>query len=162
MKYLAVCLVLFMFVVPAGSADNPSMYVSFGIKKVVDDTDYILPNVSGKDRPKIVLFTSYLTDETNEIMQYASIAGSSQFKFYIEYSALYATEVRFHYTWTGPEYKTFTTGWYQANVNTYYWLSVAENASNYVKGTYSLIIVAEQKKAGGGDDCVTTSVFKLY
>lgn len=163
MKYFTVCLLLFVLVIPAVSADNPTMYVNMGIKKVITDTDYVMPNALQRDRPRVVLFTTYVTDETGEVMQYASTALSAELNFFIEYCALFNTKVRFTFIWTGPTYRTHVTEWYQANVNNYYWLSVTEeNPTSFLKGTYSLVVIAEQNLVGGGDDCVSRSVFKLY
>lgn len=155
------CFVLFSAFIYASTDD---VVEEWGIKKVIEGQDLISPMALQRDRPRAVLLNCYLVDDAQHVSSVVQRANTSYLKFYIDYTALFNTKVRFHFIFTGPEYKTHdTTSWYDATVNTYSWVSVEfDNPMSWKKGTYSLVVIAEQKILGAGDDCVVRSVFKLY
>lgn len=114
-----------------------------------------------KDKPRVLLLTSYVTDDYGEIMQCLKLNSTETISFWIEFTALVATDVKFHFIWTGPEFYWHETDWYSVKFNDYYYLSVDTN-TDWLKGTYKLIIIAEQGVKGSGTQAMTECNLRLY
>jgi len=135
----------------------------WGTKGIIGNQDVINPLALQRDRPRFVALVSYLSKGTMMPYQVQALNGLSQLTFYIEYTALFNTKIRFTLICTGPYYfKYTTTSWFQATVNSYDWLKLTlMGLSKWKKGTYTAIWIVEQQILGGGDDCISTNVFKL-
>lgn len=114
-----------------------------------------------KDSPRVLLLTSYITDDYGEIMHCLKLNSTETISFWIEFTALAPTDVKFHFIWTGPEFYWHETDWYSVQYNDYYYLSVDTN-TDWLKGTYKLIIIAEQGVKGSGTQAMSECHFKLY
>ncbi len=140
---------------------------TLGTKKSVksDDaiSDQFLATVQApkKDSPRVLLLTSYVTDDYGEIMHCLKLNSTETISFWIEFTALAATDVKFHFIWTGPEFYWHETDWYSVKYNDYYYLSVDTN-TDWLKGTYKLIIIAEQGVKGSGTQAMMECNLKLY
>ena len=114
-----------------------------------------------RDKPRVLLLTSYVTDDYGDIMHCLKLNSTETISFWIEFTALAATDVKFHFIWTGPEFYWHETDWYSVKYNDYYYLSVDTN-TDWLKGTYKLIIIAEQSVKGSGTQAMTECHLKLY
>lgn len=159
-KNLAILTLMLFLVIPITSQDK-DFSESFTIKKVIDDTEQTMFTQGAKDRARILLLTSYITDDKGEIMQMFDLSEAERIFYHIEYLALLNTDVRFHFIWTGPEFHEYTTDWYPAKTNVYNQVSV-DTCCGWEKGVYTLTIIAEQKLNGSGAECVTTNRYRLY
>jgi len=159
-KHLTILVLILFLVIPVFSQDK-DFSESHTVKKVMDDSEQLIYTQGSKDRARILLLTSYITDDKGEIMQVFDLSAAERIFYHIEYMALLNTDVRFHFIWTGPEFHEYTTDWYSAKTNIYNQISV-DTCCGWLKGVYTLTIIAEQKVAGSGAECVTTNRYRLY
>jgi len=140
---------------------------TFGTKKSIKPEEIFSDQFSAsiqtpqKDSPRVLLLTSYITDDYGETMQCLKLNLTETISFWIEFTALAPTDVKFHFIWTGPEFYWHETDWYSVRYNDYYYLSVDTN-TNWLKGTYKLIIIAEQGVKGSGTQAMAECHLKLY
>jgi hypothetical protein len=163
--------VLMLCVLTAGflSAQNngKSIKETLATKKSIKSDDFLSDQFSAsiqapqKDSPRVLLLTSYVTDDYGEIMHCLKLNSTETISFWIEFTALAVTDVKFHFIWTGPEFYWHETDWYSVKYNDYYYLSVDTN-TDWRKGTYKLIIIAEQSVKGSGSQAMTECNLKLY
>jgi hypothetical protein len=125
-----------------------------------DDTLFSTQATQG-DRSRILMLTSYVTDDTGEIMQCLDLLATEWISFFVEFTTIFNTDVRFHFIWTGPEFYYHVTDWYEARYNEYYYFSVDTN-TDWKKGVYKLVIMAEQWTKGGGAHSVHECNIKFY
>ncbi len=104
------------------------------------------------------LFTG---DETPWMSQVVSLAEVDELQFYVDYTAVAITKVKFHFIFTGPEFWTYTDDeWYDARALSYDFYGVITN-TDWKKGTYTLVVVAEPQTVSSGAECVATCIFRL-
>jgi len=159
--FLLVFVLLFSVFAYGGTEE---VVVTWGTKGIIGNQDVITPLALQRDRPRVVLLVSYLSKGNTEPCQVQKLSDISKLFFYVEYTALFNTKIRFTFICTGPYFFTHTTDWWEATatVNSYDFLAIGLwDISKWKKGTYSMVVIAEQKILGGGDDCVSTNVFKL-
>jgi len=81
--------------------------------------------------------------------------------FYADFTAVANTKVKFHFIFTGPEFWTYTDDeWYDAKSNVYDFFGLITN-TDWKKGTYTLVIVAEPQTLSSGAECVAVCVFRI-
>ena len=162
---LALCLLAIGFLNAQDSGKG--IKETLGTKKAIKTDDAISDQFSAtvqapqKDSPRVLLLTSYVTDDYGEIMHCLKLNSTETISFWIEFTALAPTDVKFHFIWTGPEFYWHETDWYSVKYNDYYYLSVDTN-TDWLKGTYKLIIIAEQGVKGSGSQAMTECNLKLY
>jgi len=162
---LTLCLLTigFLSAQDAGKGIKESMGVKKSLRLDEFASDQLLATIQApqKDTPRVLLLTSYITDDYGEIMHCLKLNSTETISFWIEFTALAPTDVKFHFIWTGPEFYWHETDWYSVKYNDYYYLSVDTN-TDWLKGTYKLIIIAEQGVKGSGTQAMSECHLKLY
>ncbi len=133
-----------------------------GIKAVIEEDEFLVyPQVLTGDKPGIQTLTCYSTDEDLQVMQMIKLNQNDTIYWFIEYTAVYNTDVVFHYIWSGPEFYEYETDKFEGLYKNYYYTWVSTN-NNWKKGTYTLMVIAENKSAKGGAETVGTCRVRLY
>jgi hypothetical protein len=133
-----------------------------GIKAIIDDDEALVyPQVLQGDKPGIQTFTCYSTDEDGQVTQMIKLSQNDTIYWLIEYTAVYNTNVRFHYIWSGPEYYEYETDTYEGQYKNYYYVYVSTN-NNWKKGTYTLTVIAENRSSKSGAETIGTCRVRLY
>jgi hypothetical protein len=156
--FLSLLLIVSVFAQGQGKVTGESM----GIKAVIeDDEPMVYPQVLTGDKPGIQTLTCYTTDEDGQIMQMIKLNQNDTIYWFIEYTAVYNTNVIFHYIWSGPEFFEYETDKYKGVYKNYNYVWVSTN-NDWKKGTYTLTVIAENKLAKGGAETVATCRVRLY
>lgn len=133
-----------------------------GIKAIIDDDEPMMyPMVSQGDKPGIQTLTCYTTDEDGQVMQMIRLSQTNTIYWFIEYTAVFNTNVRFHYIWSGPEFFEYETSSYEGKYKSYYYVYVSTN-NNWKVGTYTLTVIAENVGAKSGAETIGTCRVRLY
>lgn len=161
-KILLVFLSLLLIVSAFAQGQDKITGEQCGIKAIIDDDEsMVYPQVLQGDKPGIQTLTCYATDEDGEVMQMIKLSQNDTIYWFVEYTAVYNTNVVFHYIWSGPEYFEWETDRYSAAYKNYYYLWISTN-NNWKKGTYTLTIIAENKSAKSGAETIGTCRVRLY
>jgi len=160
---LCVLTIGFLSAQDAGKGIKETLGVKKSLKLDESASDQFLATIQApqKDTPRVLLLTSYATDDYGEIMHCLKLNSTDTISFWVEFTALAPTDVKFHFIWTGPEFYWHETDWYSVRYNDYYYLSVDTN-TDWLKGTYKLIIIAEQGVKGSGTQAMAECHLKLY
>lgn len=126
----------------------------------IDDPYAAVGAISG-DKPRLIMLSSYITNEAGEISQCLDLSSTDLISFYVDFMSLKTTDVKFHFIWTGPEFYYYETDWYEAIRDEYYYLAV-DTYPDWRRGIYKLIIVAEQGDSASGASCVIECVMQFY
>ncbi len=91
-------------------------------------------------------------------------SDTTELYFFVNYTALFTTKVRFHLIITGPEYFTWSGDWEDARYkwNSLYWVNGNKSAFFKTKGEYKVIFAAEMQKALGGAECFASCTIRIY
>lgn len=156
--FLSLLLIVSVFAQGQGKVTGESM----GIKAVIEDDELtVAPQILTRDKPGCQTLTSYVTDEDGQIMQVIKLSSNDEIYWFIEYTALFNTDVSFHFIWSGPEYFEYQTDWYDCNYKKYYYVWVSTN-NKWEKGVYTLTIIAEHDNVRAGSEAVATCRVRLY
>jgi hypothetical protein len=164
MKGKTILLFLCFLLVVSVSAQNQDKVVGIHteVKAVVEDGQpEIYAQVLKGDKPGVQMLTCYTLDEVGDQWQMIDLAENEDIYWVIEYTAVYDTDVRFYFIMNGPEFYEVQTEWFPAKYKNYYYTALQTN-NNWLKGTYTLTVVAEQKKARSGAESVSTCRVRLY
>jgi len=141
------------------------------------DTGLMSVNALKQDKARVVLMAAsvwiYDASTDSETMQHIFKQNSDMATIYVDFSAVLNTDVRFHVIFAGPEYLAYddvdnngNEVWYPAKYKTsdyfeenVYWVSFLPD--EWKKGTYKLVIIAEQKTLGSGAESVFECVFRI-
>jgi len=166
MKYkFSVSLALFLSLIVFSQAQNKEVreYYKFG-KIIVEEQQApdLFAQAKG-DKQRLVLLTCYASAEngTETFSNCIKLSEASSINYWLEIFALLKTKVRFHFAWTGPEYYTHTTDWFDWNKNESSFLIVSTN-TDWKKGIYTIDIIAEIKEVGSGMGLRKKCVAKLF
>ena len=156
--FLCLCLI-----VPVFAVDQNKVKGEFsGIKAVIEDiVPVVSPMILTRDKPGCQMLTSYVTDEDGQVMQMLQLSANDTIYWYIEYTALFNTNVSFHFIWSGPEYYEYETDFFSAKYKNYNYAWVSTN-NNWLKGVYTLTIIAEHDNVRAGSEAVMTCRVRLY
>lgn len=141
--------------------ENMGLKQIMGARDFFSDEPLLSTQATQGDRSRILMLTSYVTDETGEIMHCLDLLSTNTISFFVEFTTIFNTDVRFHFIWTGPEFYSYSTDWYEAKYNEYYYFSV-DTTTEWKKGVYKLVIIAEQWTRGGGAHAVHECNLKFY
>jgi hypothetical protein len=130
-------------------------------KPVQLDDPYAVVEASTGDKPRLIMLSSYITNDEGEISQCLNLNSTDSISFYVDFVSLKTTDVKFHFIWTGPEFYYYETEWYEAVKDEYYYLAV-DTYPDWRRGIYKLIIVAEQGETASGASCVIECVMQFY
>jgi hypothetical protein len=164
MKGKDLLIFLCLLLVVSAFPQDQSKVIGEGVelKAVIEDDDLMVyPQVTAGDKPGIQALTCYVTDADFGVMQMLKLNENESIYFFIEYTALFNTNVAFHYIWSGPEFFTYSTDTYAAKYKNYYYLYIETN-NNWKKGTYTLTVVAENKSAKSGSDVLGSCRVRFY
>ncbi|MGB2908832.1 MAG: hypothetical protein WBB73_17175, partial [Candidatus Aminicenantaceae bacterium] len=135
------------------------------------DSGLMSVNVPKQDKARVVLLATsiwvYDASSESEMMQHVFNLNDDGATIYVDFSAILNTKVRFHVIFAGPEYYVYddefwfpakykTSDYFEENV---YWVEILP--SEWKKGTYKLVIIAEQETVGSGAESVFECTFRI-
>ena len=164
MKGKAILLFLCFFLVVSVSAQYKDKVIGVHteVKAVVEDGQpEVYAQVAGGDKPGVQILTCYTADEMGDQWQMIDLSENSEIYWVVEYTAVFNTNVRFTIIVNGPEYYEVVTEWYSAKYK-YYHLTALQTNNNWLKGTYTLTVIAEQQKARSGAESIGSCRVRLY
>jgi len=132
-------------------------------------TDEIEPEASAqatKDEKSRLYLLNCLTigesggEET--ISNCLKLADFSTIYFFTEVFALLKTQLRFHIFWLGPETIYFTSDWFTWEKNECSFFGVQIDPTEWKKGVYTVVWMAEIKDAGAGVGLKKQCIVRLY
>ena len=125
-------------------AQNKRFHEFAGTKGMMEGIPEVtLPQALQRDRPRVIVLTAYITNGQGFLNHFVNRASVSELRAYIEYTALFNTQVRFYFIFTGPEIVHHTTDWYSATVNNYSYVYLKFlQPQLWKKATYKLTIIA--------------------
>ncbi len=94
-------------------------------------------------------------------------ASTDEVLIYVDFSAVLNTRIKFHVYFAGPEFYAYDDeDWYPARYNTSNYdeenvFEISIDPKEWKKGTYKLVIIAEQETLGSGSESVIDCVFRL-
>ena len=128
-------------------------------------------NVPKQDKARVVLLAAsvwpYDAASDSEQMQHIFSQNTDGATIYVDFSAVLNTDVRFHVIFAGPEYFVYddeewfpakykSSDYFEDNV---YWVTFIP--SEWKKGTYKLVVIAEQETVGSGAESVFEFTFRI-
>jgi hypothetical protein len=164
MKGKAVFLFLCFLLVVSVSAQNQDKVIAIHteVKAVFEDGQpEVYAQVAKGDKPGVQMMTCYTADETGVQWQMIDLSENSEIYWVIEYTAVFNTNVRFYFIINGPEFYEVVTEWTQAKYKNYY-LTTLQTNNNWLKGTYTVTVIAEQNKTFSGAESVGTCRVRFY
>lgn len=171
MKFKSLILVLVcLLVIPVIGDDNSQLINEGVIEKPLETVTLpdFTPQVMKGEKPG-VLITSVFVLSDGEIEDFYDVnmvnySATNEVYLFVTYTAVWNTNVKFHFIITGPQYFTYTTSVYKPRYNTrsYVYVYGAKNSFFTKKGIYKLIVYAEQMAPFGGEAIVGTCNFRVY
>jgi hypothetical protein len=124
------------------------------------------------DKARVILMGTsifvYFNAQDAWEMQHIVPAGQSDtMEIDVDFSAVLNTRVKFHVIFSGPEYYVYDDeDWYPAKYKTANYLEqnvfyIQIDPTEWVKGTYKLVVVAEQETLGSGAESVIECLFRI-
>ena len=164
MRGKAIFLFLCFLLVISVSAQNQDKVIGIRteVKAVLEDGQpEVYAQVAKGDKPGVQILTCYTAGEDGIQWQMIDLSENYIIYWVIEYTAVYNTDVRFHFIINGPEFYQLYTEWTPARYNNYY-MTVVETNNNWLRGTYTVTVIAEQRKPFSGAESLGTCRVKLY
>lgn len=82
-------------------------------------------------------------------------------QFFVDYTALKKTEVRFTISWIGPECGSHVSPWWVVSKSCYY-AAYFHTDQKLKRGLYRLVISAEQKNVASGAESLVDCIFQVW
>ncbi len=164
MKGKAILLFLCFLLVASGSAQNQDKVIGVHteVKAVLEDAQpEVYAQVAGGDKPGVQVMICYTADEDGDQWQMIDLSENSEIYWVVEYTAVFNTDVRFTFIVNGPEYYEVVTDWTPAKYKNYH-LTALQTNNNWLKGTYTLTVIAEQEYARSGAESISSCRVRLY
>lgn len=164
MKGKAILLFLCFLLVVSVSAQNQDKLIGVRTeaKAVLENGQpEVYAQVAKGDKPGVQILTCYTAGEDEIQWQMIDLSENLVIYWVIEYTAVFNTDVRFHFIMNGPEFYEDYTEWTQARYNNYYLTTYITN-NNWLRGTYTVTVIAEQRKSFSGAESIGTCRVKLY
>jgi len=162
-KLLVVALTL-MLVVPA-FAQEKVIGEELRIKKVLnlDEEGASIQLLTDKARAVNLLVSLWPDYGTANYYpgHLVKLSQANYLDFYTDFLVTKPTNVRFHYTWNGPEFLTATSDWYSTKRNTWYTFFFY-TGNNWAKGMYDLTVSIEQASPASGAEGTNSCVYRLW
>jgi hypothetical protein len=171
---LAILLIIPALAVAQELDAKPEKTIKSGVKPgkaFPKETGLMSVQVPKQDKARVVLLASsvwvYDAASDSEAMQHIIPVNADAAIIYIDFSAVLNTRVKFHVIFAGPEYWVYDEEeWYNAKYKTadyyednVYWVSFIP--SEWKKGTYKLVIIAEQETVGSGAESVIECIIRI-
>jgi hypothetical protein len=171
---LAILLIVPAVVTAQDLEAKPEKTIQSGVrpgKAFLLDSGLMSVNVPKQDKARVVLLAAsvwpYDAATDSESMQHIFPQNTDEATIYVDFSAVLNTNVRFHLIFAGPEYwawddefwfpaKYKTSDYFEENL---YWATI--NPYEWKKGTYKLVIIAEQETVGSGAESVFECIFRI-
>jgi hypothetical protein len=173
MKKAAVFCLMFLLIAPVfiisqteATAQNKVKRTIHGTRKVLEEGELAGIQAKKGDKARALLLAAtawaLFTGDTDPfISQVIDLAEVDELQFYVDFTAVANTKVKFHFIFTGPEFWTYTDDeWYDAKSNSYDFYGLI-TTTDWKKGTYTLVVVAEPQTLSSGAECVAMCVFRL-
>ncbi len=164
MRGKAIFLFLCFLLVLSVSAQNQDKVIGIRteVKAVLEDGQpEVYAQVAKGDKPGVQMMTCYTAGEDGIQWQMIDLSENYVIYWVIEYTAVFSTDVRFHFIMNGPEFYQVYTPWTQARYNNYY-MTVVDTTNNWLRGTYTVTVIAEQRNTYSGAESLGTCRVKFY
>ena len=132
------------------------------IVEVLEEETGMSTQILKADKPRVQVLDVYPVPDDIAPIRWIKAVDYDYLNFYVEFTAVFNSNVRFHFIWTGPEFYSFTTDWISATYKVFGFYYLISYMSDWKKGTYSLVVVAEQKIPGSGAECLGETVFRIF
>ena len=159
LKLFVVVLTL-MLIVPT-FAQEKVIREEFGIKKVLDLDEEAASIQLLSDKARAVSLVTFLWVTGPYPEHMIKLSQVDTIHFYTDFVVTKPTNVRFHYTWSGPEFLTATSDWYSTKRNTWYTFFFY-TGNNWAKGMYDLTVCIEQASPASGAEGTNSCVYRLW
>ncbi len=173
---LAILLIAPGFITAQDLDAKPEKTIKSGIqpgKAFPVETGLMSVQVPKQDKARVVLLAASVwayeaSDDSYGMLHVIPRDEVDEVDIYVDFSAVLNTRVKFHTILAGPEYYVIDDdNWYNAKYktsdyveeNTYYVTLLVP--TEWKKGTYKVIFIAEQETTGSGADSVIECVFRL-
>jgi hypothetical protein len=173
MKRIVFCLTLILILMLPAVAQDKLIRVVSGVRDYIETDEIIHTQANKRDKARAVLLaaTVWAADyEGGDIYQSQVIKLSEveEIHFYIDYTAVLKTKVRFYFIMTGPEIWSAEAPdpefddfeWYDATYTQYNYVGII-TTTDWKKGTYTLLVFAEQQTEGSGAELAAKCIFRL-
>lgn len=125
-----------------------------------------------RDKARVILmgssiFVYFNAQDAWEMQHIIPAAESDTMEIDVDFSAVLNTRIKFHVIFSGPEYYVYDDeDWYSAKYATADYLEqnvffIQIDPNEWVKGTYKLVVVAEQETLGSGAESVIECLFRI-
>jgi len=164
MKGRAILLFLCFLLVASVTAQdqNKVIGVHTEVKMVLEDeAPEVFAQVTTGDKPGTQMLACYTVDTEGYQWQMIKLSENEAISWVIEYTAVYNSDVRFHFIINGPEFFQYLTEWTPSKYKNYY-ATVLETNNDWKKGTYTLTVIAEHDKTRSGAESVGSCRVRLY
>jgi hypothetical protein len=153
---------------------KPQKTIQSGVRPGVAipiDSGHLSVNVPKQDKARVVVLAAsvwpYDAATDIEAMQHIFSQNADAATIYVDFSAVLNTKVKFHVIWAGPEYYVYdeeqwlpakykSSDYFEDNV---YWVTFFP--SEWKKGTYKVVVIAEQETVGSGAESVFEFTFRI-
>jgi len=124
------------------------------------------------DKPGAVLlgisfFVHYSNEDYWDMQHIIPVNQSDEVEIDVDFAGVYNSNIKFHVIFSGPEYYVHDDeSWYLAKYSTANYLEqnvffITIDPREWKKGTYKLVVIAEQETEGSGAESVIECVFRL-
>ena len=174
--FLGILLIAPAFVQPQiARMDAKAKTIQTGIrpgKAFVTEEPLLSTQALKADKARVILLGTSIFVYFNSLdaweMQHIIPANQSDaMEIDVDFSAVLNTRVKFHVIFSGPEYYVYDDeDWYPAKYKTADYLEqnvffIQIDPNEWVKGTYKLVVVAEQETLGSGAESVIECLFRI-
>jgi len=168
-KSLALVLTVLLIVPLFAQKNTDQVYEGLIEKPIATDTmpDFT-PQVMKGEKPGVIITSVFVMGdgEVEDLYDVNMIDydTTTDVYFFVTYTAMWNTNVKFHFVITGPQYYSYTTSTYKPRYNNKSYVYLYGGKKNFFtkKGLYKLIVYAEQMSPFGGEAIVGTCNFRVY
>ncbi|HUU51502.1 MAG TPA: hypothetical protein VMW92_00625 [Candidatus Heimdallarchaeota archaeon] len=164
MKRMVFLLFLCFLLVTSVSAQQQDKVIGVHteVKMVIEDEEpEVYAQVTTGDKPGTQMLACYAMDAEEYQWQMIELSENDKIFWVIEYTAVYNSDVRFHFIMNGPEFYQVLTSWTPSKYKTYYKTSL-KTTNEWIKGTYTLTVIAEHRNNRSGAEAVGSCRVRLY
>ncbi len=167
MKRLGLMVIAVLLIASVGLADQNDRVVIRKELKVLGSVDPEISMMATGDKEKLMVYNVFPISSadglTLDVFHNISLNMAKNYgiSFTVELGGLKATEAALHYVFTGPEFFTESSDWFDVNKNFYYFYYY-DLLGSWKRGVYTLTVIAEEDNGASGAGCVATCRFRIY
>jgi hypothetical protein len=164
MKGKVSLLFLCILLVVSASAQNQDKVIGVHteVKTIFEGQEpEVYAQVTRGDKPGTQMMACYTMDAEEYQWQMIKLSENESIYWVIEYTAVYNSDVRFHFIMNGPEYFQHSTDWTPSKYKNYY-ATALETNNNWKKGTYTLTVIAEHENTRSGAESIGMCRVRFY